>query len=283
MEPLEGRSLLSVVTTPIADQPPALAPLATQSVEEGSSLALHVTATDPNPGHTVTCSLDLGAPAGAAINPASGLLTWTPPNVQATYSMTIRATDSGPAALFDAETLTVIVFDVPPAVSVGIDATVTPGTEFVRSGSFTDPNSDSWTATVDYGDGSGVQPLALGPDKTFELGHTYTTAGNYVVSVTIIDSQGGQGHGYFAVQVQPPSTSTASNNNSTTNPTPTPTGTSQEQPAATAYTVTAQSAPGNSSPGTTTTSPLLKAVLTFKAKHPHLRIPVRVPPGHKHH
>ena len=39
--------------------------------------------------------------------------------------------------------------------------------------------------------------------KTFTLDHTYTTPGNYVVGVTIIDSQGGQGHGYFAVFLAP--------------------------------------------------------------------------------
>ena len=43
---------------------------------------MQVTATDPNPGHTVTYSLDPGAPAGATINPSSGLFVWTPPNVQ---------------------------------------------------------------------------------------------------------------------------------------------------------------------------------------------------------
>src|SRR5690348_6647371 len=82
MEPLEGRSLLSIAAAGVADQPPVLVAIATQSVEEGSTLALQANATDPNPGHTVSYSLDPGAPAGAAINPTSGLLLWTPPNVQ---------------------------------------------------------------------------------------------------------------------------------------------------------------------------------------------------------
>ena len=63
MEPLEGRSLLSTVGFGNFDQPPVLTPLGAQSVEEGGSLAVQVTATDPNPGHTVTYSLDPGAPA----------------------------------------------------------------------------------------------------------------------------------------------------------------------------------------------------------------------------
>jgi hypothetical protein len=202
----------------------------------------------------VTYSLDPGAPAGATINPTSGVLLWTLPNVQTFYAITIRATDSGPQSLSTAETFTVMVFDVPPSVNAGINATIAPGTEFVRSGSFADPNPDSWTATVDYGDGSGVQPLALGPNKTFQLDHTYATSGNYGVAVTVIDSQGGQGHGYFAVQVQAPASSTTSN-----------------------------STPADGSNGTTTTSPLLNALLALRAMHRHIRIPVHTGPGHRHH
>jgi len=270
MEPLEGRSLLSTV----GDQPPVLTPLGAQSVEEGSALAVQVTATDPNPGHTVTYSLDPGAPAGATINPTSGLLVWTPPNVQAIYAIPIRATDSGPEALSAVENLSVMVFDVPPQISAGINATIDQGTEFVRSGSFVEPNPDSWKATVDYGDGSGVQSLALNPDKTFTLDHTYTTPGNYVVGVTIIDSQGGQGHGYFAVQVQTPSTpNPPAPSTAGTTGTPVPAGTSQGQFQVQAAT-TSDGTTGNGQP----------ALLIARTKHGHVRIPVKpIAHGHKHH
>ena len=43
----------------------------------------------------------------------------------------------------------------------GADATIDEGTTFTRTRSFSDPGADTWTATVDYGDGSGVQPLAI--------------------------------------------------------------------------------------------------------------------------
>ena len=46
-----------------------------------------------------------------------------------------------------------------------------------------------WATTVDYGDGSGSQPLAVDFDtQTFDLNHTYTTTGTYTVTVTINDS-----------------------------------------------------------------------------------------------
>src|SRR5207244_2747502 len=49
----------------------------------------------------------------------------------------------------------------------------------------------SWTATVDYGDGSGVQPLILNPNKTFTLNHAYAApAGNSVATVTVVNNEG---------------------------------------------------------------------------------------------
>src|SRR5207247_2562982 len=72
------------------------------------------------------------------------------------------------------------VSNTAPTVDVGPDATIDEGDIFSRSGSFTDPDADIWTATVNYGDGSGLQPLTLNPDKTFDLSHVYADDGLYV-------------------------------------------------------------------------------------------------------
>ena len=72
-------------------------------------------------------------------------------------------------------------------------AAINEGDTFVSAGSFTDPGSDTWTATVDYGEGAGPQPLALNPDGSFALGNTYDNDGVYVVTVTVSDDDGGVG------------------------------------------------------------------------------------------
>jgi putative cell wall-binding protein len=92
-----------------------------------------------------------------------------------------------------------------PVVSAGSDATVTIGSAFSRSGSFTDPDDDSWTATVDYGDGSGLVPLTLNSNKTFSLSHLYGGTGAYTVTVTVEDSGHLSGTDTLAVTVNPPS------------------------------------------------------------------------------
>ncbi len=98
-----------------------------------------------------------------------------------------------------------------PQVNAGPDQAVAEGSPFAAAGSFTDADSTSWTATVDYGDSSGVQPLALNPDKTFNLSHAYTDNGSYTVTVSITDNQGATGTDTVAVTVTnvPPSVSLA--------------------------------------------------------------------------
>ena len=63
----------------------------------------------------------------------------------------------------------------------------------MTNGAFTDPGADTWTATVDYGDGSGAQPLPLNPDKTFNLSHFYADNGTFTVTVTVTDDDGAAG------------------------------------------------------------------------------------------
>ena len=64
---------------------------------------------------------------------------------------------------------------------------------------------DTWTATVDYRDGSGSQVLALNPDGSFSLSHTYADnlAGDasYTVTVTVTDDDGGVGSDTVAATV----------------------------------------------------------------------------------
>lgn len=64
------------------------------------------------------------------------------------------------------------------------------GDTYTHTGFFSDPDSTSWTGTVNYGDGTGDEPLVINPDNTFELNHLYKDNGNNVITVTITDTQG---------------------------------------------------------------------------------------------
>jgi len=101
-----------------------------------------------------------------------------------TSPITVEDDDDGVGS----DELVVTVDNVPSTVAAISDVTgIFEGNQFSVSGSFTDPGADSWTATVDCGDGSGVQPLTLNGDKTFDLSHTYTDNGTYRVTVSVRD------------------------------------------------------------------------------------------------
>jgi hypothetical protein len=99
-----------------------------------------------------------------------------------------------------------------PTVDAGPDAGLVSTHTLAATGSFRDigDHGNAWTASVDYGDGSGPQSLAFsastistanGPAHTFNLNHTYATAGTYTVTVTVTDSEGDQGSDALSVNV----------------------------------------------------------------------------------
>jgi PKD repeat protein len=103
------------------------------------------------------------------------------------YSVTVSdGFDAGAAGA------SIDITNVAPSVSVGGEATIDEGDTFTRSGSFTDPGADTWTATVDYGDGGGAGALALA-GKNFNLSHTYVDNGLNTVTVTVTDDDAGVG------------------------------------------------------------------------------------------
>jgi PKD repeat protein len=79
-----------------------------------------------------------------------------------------------------------VVANVIPVVAPFPGATLLEGDAYSAAGSFVDFGADVWVATVDYGDGSGVQPLTLS-QRTFHLSHTYFRAGTYTVTVSVAD------------------------------------------------------------------------------------------------
>jgi hypothetical protein len=107
-----------------------------------------------------------------------------------------------------------------PTIAPLSDSSISEGQTFSTSGSFTDADSSSWTASVDYGDGSGVQPLPL-TAQSFTLNHLYSSAGTYNVVVSVTDDQSAVGTSTATITVIAP----------TPTPTPTPVQITSVNPA----------------------------------------------------
>ena len=147
LESLESRSLLAPVLAPIPDQ---------QTVEL-QTLTVDVEASDSGP---VAYSLGNTAPGRATIDPECGAFNLTTTAVRESFLFSVVATAADGTAC---ESFRVWVFNVPPSIFAGINATVLVGQPFGGSGSFSSPDAGTFVASVDYGDGSGVEsPAARG-------------------------------------------------------------------------------------------------------------------------
>lgn len=123
------------------------------------------------------------------------------------YDVTVTLTDSAGGLVSDSSLVT--ISNVAPSVDAGPSGAISEGSSFSGAGSFTDPGADSWTATVDYGDGSGVQPLALS-GTSFALNHTYADSGSYTITVNVTDDEGDSGSDTTTVIVSDATAPTAS-------------------------------------------------------------------------
>ena len=176
------------VTVKNVNDLPVLSAIAAQSIDEGQSVSFSASASDVD-GDTLSYSL-VAAPAGASIDPASGVFNWTPSGTQSgSFEFWVLVSDNGTPALSAVQPVSITVKNIAPAVDAGPDATVAVGGSFSQSGSFADPGTESWTASVDYdwhaGDSDGVALALAG--KSFALSHVYSQAGVYTVAVTVSD------------------------------------------------------------------------------------------------
>jgi hypothetical protein len=175
----------------------------TSSIPEGSQATLSGTITDPDPGDPFTLVVNWGDgtaktytfPVGSDGRTVSVTHRYRD---EGTYTIALAWTDpTGPA---NQATLAVTVTEVAPVVHAGGDAALNKGDVLNRTGSFTDPGKDTWTATVDYGDGTGPQRLTLRGHQ-FRLHHKYQQPGTFHVVVTVTDDDGAVGSDAFDVTV----------------------------------------------------------------------------------
>jgi VCBS repeat-containing protein len=116
---LSNVATVSFTITPTNDAP-VLAAIPAQTVEQGRTLTVAVQAIDPDDSNlspessVLTYSLGTGAPAGASIDPTTGVFTWIVPRTQTVgfYQITVNVTDAGTPALSATRTFTVEVLEL---------------------------------------------------------------------------------------------------------------------------------------------------------------------------
>ena len=198
----------ATVSVHAANQAPTIVSLVATSGTEGgtSTLALTFADADAQDTHNVSVAWGDGATSDP-VSLAAGVTTFDGSHVYAdtgTYSVVVTLSDSaGHTATAGAS---VAPSNVAPAVG---SLTLSPSSVvdhqvLTVSGSFTDPGTaDTFTLTLDWGDGkSSTQSLAAGT-RSFSDTHSYDAAGSVTITATVADRDNGKSSSSANLVVQP--------------------------------------------------------------------------------
>jgi PKD repeat protein len=174
-----GEDTLEVTVRNVA---PAVEAGHDSSMDEGGSLALDASLSDPGFLDTHGVSVDWGdGSTGSSLTDSHRY------GDDGTYTVTVTARDDDGGA----DSLRVTVRNVVPRVDAGEDRSPDEGETLTLAPTFTDPGADTHTVSVDWGDGA-----------TGGLTHAYADDGTYTVAVTITDDDGGAGSDVARVTVR---------------------------------------------------------------------------------
>lgn len=183
-------------TTGRVNQPPVAHAGGPYAASEGLGLVLSAAGSSDPEGGALSYAWDLDD--DGQYDDATGVsVPWVFAD-EGTYPIAVRVTDAQGAGV--TATGVANVANVAPTPELGASLTTSEGAPVAATRTFSDPGADSWTATVDYGDGSGAQPLALS-GGSFALAHTYADDGSYAIQVAVSDNDGATGTGTLPVTV----------------------------------------------------------------------------------
>ena len=199
------------------NQCPVLDPIGDKTVTEGQLLTFTATATDAD-GDTLTFSLINLIPPGAAIDPNTGVFTWTPTSDQGpgASDVTIQVSDNATEPCTDSEIIHVTVLDegggenTPPVVDAPATQSVDEGQMLTFTVSATDADADTVGLTIDHlpfgvsfvDNGNNTGTFTWTPDSQQSGAYTFVFTGDDgnggtdtdTTVVTVNDVTGGADH-----------------------------------------------------------------------------------------
>jgi hypothetical protein len=185
----QGATATKTVAVQVNNQAPYVSPISDAALNAGGTYTDTSSFADED-STSWTATVDYGEGAGEeplTLNPDKTFTVTHQYNTAGEYDVSVVIKDDSQNT---GTTIATVTVNALPQVGTLADATIARGQTYSATGLFTDADSASWSATVNYGDGSGTQPLTLNSDKTFTLSHQYTTANVYTLVVTVTDNEG---------------------------------------------------------------------------------------------
>lgn len=174
------------------NHPPVLTVAASYGVNESETLTFQASATDMDADQSLTYALGGGAPAGAVINPMTGVFEWTPTEAQGpgSYNVTIKVTDNGgpPMSGIGRVTITVNEVNSRPVMTPMANQTVDEGQRLNLTFQAVDADvpAQKLAFTMDAGSPAGATLDANTGVFSFTPTETQGSA-TYQVTVRVID------------------------------------------------------------------------------------------------
>ena len=186
--------------------PPEIDIIRFYEINEGQSITLTGTITDPGQLDSFELVVNWGDGLTETLNYPSGTTAFNVPHHYADDDPTVTPVDEYFISLtlfdsdgaFDEKVAYATVHNVAPTVDIGADITILPDQTITFTGIFTDPGVLD-TFTYDWSFGDGV--TATG---TLTTSHIYPDEGSYTVTLTVRDDDSGVGQDTRIVQVYQP-------------------------------------------------------------------------------
>ena len=186
--------------TPSNAAPVVAADSASVAVDEGSPATMTGTWSDADED-----TVELTASYGTVAANSDGTWSWsaTPSDGPIdTQTVTITANDGTTTS---STTFGLVVNNVAPSIASSLNSSIDCRTNAVLNLSFADQgvNDGPWAVGIDWGDGGGDTTFTAAAQGTQSVdGHLYTSPGDYTVTVTVTDKDGGSKSVTHNVQVQ---------------------------------------------------------------------------------
>jgi astacin len=174
------------------------------TLDEGDQLSRDGSFTDPGADHPWTATVDYGdggGPQALTLNGKSFVLLHTyVDNVPSPVDVTVAVTDDDDTGT---DVAVITVNNVNPSVSAGPDIVVESGETYDFSGTFTDPGivDHPWGWVLDWGFGSNSSGQTNDQSAAIEVSRQVCVAGDYTVSLTVTDKDGGVGTDELSLMV----------------------------------------------------------------------------------